>query len=100
VTEFGWTTSPPGALDYAPASARPGYIQRTLAAIGRSSCGVATAILYTWVTPERDPGDREDWFGIHTPDGGASPDTAAFVAGLRKATAPAVAGALCGAGGR
>jgi hypothetical protein len=100
VTEFGWTTSPPGSLDYAPASARPGYIQSTLAAIGRSSCGVAATILYTWVTPERNPADREDWFGIHAPGAGASPDVAAFVAGLRGATAPGVQGAVCGAGAR
>ena len=100
VTEFGWTTSPPGSLDYAPASARPGYIESTLAAIGRSSCGVATAILYTWVTPERNPADREDWFGIHAPGHGASADAAAFAAGLREATAPGVTGAVCGAGAR
>jgi hypothetical protein len=100
VTEFGWTTSPPGSLDYTPASTRPGYIESTLAAIGRSSCGVAAAILYTWVTPRRNPADREDWFGIHPPGGGASADVAAFVAGLRGATAPGVAGAVCGAGTR
>jgi hypothetical protein len=98
VTEFGWTTSPPGSLDYAPASARPGYIESTLAAIARGSCGVAAVILYTWVTPERDPADREDWFGIHAPGAGASPDVAAFAAGLRQAAAPGAAVAVCGAG--
>lgn len=34
VTEFGRTTSPPGALDWAPQRLRPGYIDGTLEARG------------------------------------------------------------------
>lgn len=85
VTEFGWTTSPPGAQDWAPAAARPTYIAQTLAALGHLNCGLAAAILYTWVTPERDPRNKEDWFGIHSPQGGGSNDSAAFVKGLQAA---------------
>ncbi len=51
VTEFGWTTSPAGALDYAPAQLRPGYIEDTLAALGASGCGIDAVTLYTWTTP-------------------------------------------------
>ena len=51
VTEFGWTTSPPGALDYVPAATRPGYVRRTLDELGGSPCGVAAALLYTWYSP-------------------------------------------------
>jgi hypothetical protein len=49
-------------------------------------------ILYTWVTPEHDPADREDWFGIHSPAGSDTPDVRALTAGLReaRATAPQV----------
>jgi hypothetical protein len=98
VTEFGWTTHPAGALDYLPASERPSAIERTLADLGHLDCGVAAAILYTWVTPERNPADKEDWFGIHPPRGGSSADTAAFAAGLRQASSRAATIALCGGG--
>ncbi|HUE28290.1 MAG TPA: hypothetical protein VMP89_16065, partial [Solirubrobacteraceae bacterium] len=84
-----------GALDYLPERLRPGYIQLTLAALGHLDCGVAAALLYTWVTPERDPSNAQDWFGISPPGGGATPGTAAFAAGLRAATAPAPTDALC-----
>lgn len=95
VTELGWTTSPPGALDYLPERLRPSYIQFTLAALGHLDCGLAETILYTWVTPERDPANAQDWFGIHPPAGGTSPDAAAFADGLRAARASGPATALC-----
>jgi hypothetical protein len=98
VTEFGWTTQPAGALNYAPAARRPAYITRTLAALGHLDCGIAASLLYTWVTPEHDAGDSQDWYGIHPPTGGSTPDTAAFTAGLQEATAPAPPIRLCPGG--
>ncbi len=95
VTEFGWTTHPPGALDYLPERLRPTYVERTLAALGHVDCGVGAALLYAWVTPERDPANSQDWFGISPPGGGSTPDTMAFAAGLRAAAAPAPTDALC-----
>jgi hypothetical protein len=89
VTEFGWTTQPPGALDGAPASARPGYIRDTLAALGASDCDVAASLLYTWVTPEHNPRDAQDWFGVSPPGAGGSPDVSAFAAGIRAGGAAA-----------
>ena len=83
VTEFGWTTSPPGALDGAPEAVRPAYIERTIEALARSGCGIAATLLYTWVTPERRQTDAQDWFGINPPAGGTSPDVAAFTGALR-----------------
>ena len=90
VTEFGWTTGPPGALDYVPAQRRPGDIATTLADLGHLDCGVAASVLYTWVSPRRDATNPQDWFGIADPDdpGAGTPDTAAFSAGLRNAVAP------------
>jgi hypothetical protein len=88
VNEVGWTTSPPGALDYVEAARRPAWIKRTLAALGHLECGLAAAVLYTWVTPQSNPADSQDWFGIHGPDGAATPSTSAFAAGLRAAAAP------------
>jgi hypothetical protein len=95
VTEFGWTTSPPGALDYLPERLRPGYIAQTLAALGHTNCGLSAVLLYAWVTPERNPADSQDWFGIHPPGGGSPPDTTAFVRGLSAARSPGPALAVC-----
>jgi hypothetical protein len=57
---------------------------------------VAAATIYTWVTPERNRGDREDWFGIHPPaTGGAGTDTRAFAEGLALARAPGATAHVC-----
>jgi hypothetical protein len=95
ITEFGWTTNPPGALDYLPERLRPGYVEQTLTALGHLDCGLAAALLYAWVTPEHNVSDPQDWFGISPPGGGATPDTAAFAAGLRAAGAPAATQPVC-----
>ena len=88
ITELGWTTQPAERPNYLPEQRRPAYIERTLAALGHVDCGLAATIVYTWVTPERNPADGEDWFGIHPPGGGGSADSAAFAAGLRARAAP------------
>jgi polysaccharide biosynthesis protein PslG len=95
VTEFGWPTLPAHSQDWAPQSLRPRYIRRTIGTLGHTNCGVAMTVLYTWVTPERDPADREDWFGIHSPAGTDTPDARALTAGLRAATASASAVDAC-----
>ena len=76
VTEFGWTASPPGWNGYAPAAARAGYIGSTASALARVNCDVRGIVLYTLVTPERNPALGEDWFGIRHPDG--TPSQSAF----------------------
>jgi hypothetical protein len=96
VTEFGWTTSPPGALHFLPERLRPGYISQTFAALGHLDCGLAASVLYTWVTPDRDPTNPEDWFGVNPPDGGSSPDTRALTAGLARAERPSSPIGVCG----
>jgi hypothetical protein len=90
VTEFGWTTEPPGALNYASAPRRPGYIAATLADLRHLDCGLAASLLYTWVSPRRDRADAQDWYGIADPDDAAAvtADTEALSAGLRAAAAP------------
>jgi hypothetical protein len=90
VTEFGWTTQPAGSVGYAPAAQRPADIEGVLDALGHLRCGLAATLLYTWVTPERNPGDSQDWYGIANPTdpSAATPDTNAFAAGLRAAVAP------------
>lgn len=90
VTEFGWTTDPPTAPDYAPAARRPGYITETLTSLAHLDCGLAATVLYTWVTPERDPADAQDWYGIASPSdpSAGTADTAALSAGVRAAGQP------------
>jgi hypothetical protein len=95
VTEFGWTTRPAGALQWVPPRLRPKYIAATLDALGHLDCGVAGAVLFSWVTPERSPANGFDWYGIHRLHGGDSADTVAFAAGLRSAARPGPPVKLC-----
>jgi polysaccharide biosynthesis protein PslG len=88
VTEFGWSTQPPGTITYLPERVRPSFIAATLVALARADCGVAATTIYTWVTPERHRSDRDDWFGIQPPRGGTSPDAIAFAAALKIASSP------------
>jgi hypothetical protein len=85
VTEFGWTTQPAGALYWTPSSVRPGYIETTLEALGRSGCGIAAVTLYTWATPEQEPRNSQQWYGISPPGADGSADVSAFVRGLAAA---------------
>jgi hypothetical protein len=39
---------------------------------------VSAVIAYTWTTPERDPKNIDDWFGIRHPDGSPTPSGDAF----------------------
>ena len=89
ITEFGWTTQPAHALNWAPSAQRAGDVSRAFADLGHTNCNVAAVILYTWVTLQQNPADREDWYGISPRGGGGDPDTAAFADGLRTAAAPA-----------
>jgi hypothetical protein len=95
VTEFGWSTQPAGTPEWAPAQLRPGYIEDTIEALGRSACGIATVLVYTWTTPEQDSADKEQWYGISPPGAGPSADVRAFAAGIRAARQTAAAG-TCG----
>ena len=98
VTEFGWATSPPGTLNYAPADVRPRYIATTMGQLGHLDCGVAAATLYTWVTPQQDPANREDWYGIYSPAGTPTPASEAFARGIRAAQSRVPTIPLCGGG--
>jgi polysaccharide biosynthesis protein PslG len=95
VTEFGWTTHPSSSHNWLPERQRPRYISQTMASLGHLDCGVAAAILYTWVTPERDRDNGQDWFGIHSPSGAGTPDAAALASGLRRAAQPEAPIHLC-----
>ncbi|HEY8770614.1 MAG TPA: hypothetical protein VIM03_08730, partial [Thermoleophilaceae bacterium] len=49
------------------------------------NCNVGGIFLYTWVTPQHDPANGFDWFGIHPPGGGHTEAEAGFAAGIRAA---------------
>jgi hypothetical protein len=101
VTEFGWTVAPQGAPDYATPAQRPALLRATLDELGHSDCGIAAAMVYTWVTPQVNLEDSGDWFGIspigNAGDIGADDDAAltAFTAGLKAAQGPGPAGRSC-----
>ena len=95
VTEIGWTTMPTGTVDYAAESLRPGYLQATIPALGHTNCAVAAVLLYTWVTPERNPTDGQDWYGIASPNGGSTADVTAFTMALHKAATEQASIPLC-----
>jgi hypothetical protein len=96
VTEFGWTTSPPGAVAYAPAASRPADISRALTTLRSLDCGVAAGLIYTWYSPQTDPGDSQQWYGIDGLEARPTADTAAFAAGLRAAAAAGPPQQACG----
>jgi hypothetical protein len=96
VTEFGWTTSPPRAISYLPERLRPGYIAGTIEALARSGCGLAAVVLYTWVTPQQEPRNAQDWYGISPPGASASADVAAFSQSIQQAESAPQTAAGCG----
>jgi hypothetical protein len=95
VTEFGWTTSPAGALDYVAAGQRPGYIESAIEQLAVSGCGLDSVVLYTWTTPDAGPTDPQQWFGVDPPGAGGSADVTAFASGLRAAHADTGATGAC-----
>jgi polysaccharide biosynthesis protein PslG len=84
VTEFGWSTSPAGTPEYAPAAIRPHYILRTMTVLERTRCRVAEGILYTWYSARADPADEQQWYGVSGPAATPTPDTRAFALGIRR----------------
>jgi hypothetical protein len=92
VTEFGWTTEPAGALQWAPPSVRPGYIEDTLTTLAGTGCGIDAVTMYTWTTPDQEPRNPQQWFGISPPGAGGGADVRAFAIGLAAARGASVTG--------
>ena len=77
LTELGWVTNGPSPLRVSEEE-RARNLEHVTRALAWSDCGVATVIPYTWATPEQDPDDVEDWYGIRHPDGSATPTSEAY----------------------
>jgi len=79
LTELGWVTSGEGSAIVASEDERASLIERTTDALVRSDCGVASVIPYTWMTPEQDSANPEDWYGLaHPGDAGRTPSSEAY----------------------
>jgi hypothetical protein len=77
LTEIGWPTSGKSPIVLGEA-ARAASLEAAADAFARSDCGVAAVIAYTWMTPEKNPATKEDWYGIRHPDGRSSTTSDAF----------------------
>lgn len=84
VTEYGWVTSPPASGHYKPEGQRLIDLPAAADVLARSDCGVRAIYPYTWTTPERNPANEEDWYGIVHPDGRPSPSAQSWLAFLRR----------------
>lgn len=76
-TEIGWPTSGNSPITL-PEADRAAALETVTDSLARSDCGVDLIVPYTWTTPERNPDDIEDWYGIRHPDGGTTPTSDAF----------------------
>lgn len=77
VTEYGWSTSPPGNPTYSPPRGRGRLVARVATALLGSACNVPMVIFYAWVTSERSRVALDQWYGLAAADGAPTPATAA-----------------------
>jgi hypothetical protein len=64
VTEFGWSTNPPGNRTYATPGRRAAFIDAVARALSGSGCGVRMVLFYAWYTPAVDRRAVNDWYGV------------------------------------
>jgi hypothetical protein len=88
VTEYGWVSRPRTSNKYAPPAKRPAHIAGTTSALVRSDCGIEAVVLHAWITRGRNPRDEGDWYGLRTPDGGATASSRAFAGVIAEAARP------------
>ncbi len=95
VTEFGWSTHGGGDDGGVPDQLRLRYIGQVIDTLAHSNCGVAATVLYTWVTPEQDPAQKEQWFGIAPPSGGSGAGVQTFANAVKAARSGSSTVRLC-----
>jgi hypothetical protein len=78
ITEVGWPTRGAGLPIVLGEADRAAALGRVADALARSDCGVAAVLAYTWTTPQANPADVEDWYGIRNADGSATATSDAF----------------------
>jgi hypothetical protein len=77
ITELGWPTKGHFPIVIGEI-ARAVSLENAAETLARSDCGIASVVVYTWTSAERDPEDKEDWYGIRHPDGSPSPTSDAL----------------------
>lgn len=85
VTETGWATPP------LPEETRAARMATAVEGLPTSSCDVTRFIAHTWLTPDVDPADPNDYFGIADADASLKPTGVAFadaLAAVEAGTAP------------
>lgn len=63
LNEFGWPTNGPSGLPLSE-SERAAELAKMAHTLWRTDCNLAGIAVHTWHTPESNPLDPEDWFGI------------------------------------
>src|SRR5919201_2555816 len=82
ITEVGWTTH--GESTSLPDATRGGDIALLGEVLEHSDCGVRSYIPYTWVTPQHDLSDREQWYGIREPSGAPTQSSLAYTGAVAR----------------
>ena len=77
ITELGWPTKGHFPIVISEVT-RAVSLENAAETLARSDCGIASVVVYTWTAPERNPDDKEDWYGIVHSDGGPTPTSEAF----------------------
>jgi hypothetical protein len=97
ITEIGWPTRG-GYVNVQPDSERARYLTEVVCTLIDSGYGIRQVIPYPWTTPEHDPNNSEDWYGIYHWEGGHTATSTAFAELLEpSAEASETAGGdLCG----
>jgi hypothetical protein len=92
VTELGYTTTKVSDAE------RGDELSQLTEEIPRSGCDIYDFMPYAWLSPEQDPDDPEQWFGIWNADGTPKPSGQQFVNSvlkMRSLSAPSDALDLC-----
>lgn len=94
LTEIGWTTT-----DVSEAK-RAEYIAELALTLTRSDCGIESFVPYSWIGPELDANDREQWFGMVRENGSLKPSGVAYAAAANAmrgiaGTAPSGTATIC-----
>jgi len=85
VSEFGWPTR--GSESFVATLTDPGRataLVRTMQMLATGNYGVSLIAPYTWVTPQQDPNNAEDWYGIVNADGSQTASSLAYAAEAKR----------------
>lgn len=100
LTEIGWSTTTTSE------AARAADLATLTTTLPRSDCGIESVAPYSWLGPEQDRTDREQWFGIENADATPKPSAVAYAGavqvmrGLSATPAPTATVAICSASAR